>query len=124
MKPKIVKASSLEETSTPENCFIAENFSNKDISVAQARVKPGITTFSHHLIGVNEIYLITSGKGQVDVADLKSTKVSKGDLIVIPAGCSQRISNIGKKDLVFYCICTPKFTTECYCNEEAKNAPS
>ena len=73
---------------------------------------------AHHLVGVNEIYLITSGKGQVDVGDIKPTKVSQGDLIIIPAGESQRISNIGKTDLVFYCICTPKFTAECYRGEE------
>jgi mannose-6-phosphate isomerase-like protein (cupin superfamily) len=115
-----VRANTLKETPTPERCLIAENYSSNDVSIAQARIKPGITTFAHHLDGVNEIYLITSGKGQVDVGDIKPTKVTKGDLIVIPAGVSQRISNIGKTDLVFYCICTPKFTSECYCNEESE----
>jgi mannose-6-phosphate isomerase-like protein (cupin superfamily) len=118
MKPKIVKANSLKENPTLERCFITENYSTENISIAQARVKPGITTLAHHLIGVNEIYLITSGEGQVDVGDLQSTKVTSGDLIVIPAGVSQRISNIGKTDLVFYCVCTPKFTAECYRDEE------
>ena len=124
MKPKIVKANSLKETATAERCLITENYSAEDLSIAQARVKPGITTLAHHLVGVNEIYLITSGIGQVDVGDLKPTKVAKGDLIIIPAGASQRISNIGKTDLVFYCICTPKFTAECYrSGEEAKSKP-
>lgn len=118
MKPIIVKANSLKETPTLERCLIRENYSAEDVSVAQARIKPGITTMAHHLDGVNEIYLITGGKGQVDVGDMKSIKVTKGDLIVIPAGASQRISNIGEKDLVFYCICTPKFTAESYCEEE------
>ena len=118
MQPKIVKANSLREKPTLERCFITENYSVENISIAQARVKPGITTLAHHLIGVNEIYLIISGKGQVDVGDLEPTKVTSGDLIVIPAGCSQRISNIGTTDLVFYCVCTPKFTAECYCDEE------
>jgi mannose-6-phosphate isomerase-like protein (cupin superfamily) len=118
MKPKIVKAKFLKENPTLERCFITENYSTENISIAQARVKPGITTLAHHLIGVNEIYLITSGEGQVDIGDLQTTKVTSGDLIVIPAGVSQRISNIGKTDLVFYCICTPKFAAECYCDEE------
>jgi mannose-6-phosphate isomerase-like protein (cupin superfamily) len=118
MKPRIVKANSLKENPTLERCFITENYSIENISIAQARVKPGITTLAHHLIGVNEIYLITSGEGQVEVGDLQTTKVTSGDLIVIPAGVSQRISNIGKTDLVFYCICTPKFTAECYFDEE------
>ena len=67
MKPKIVKANSLKENPTQERCFITENYSAEDISIAQARVKPGITTLAHHLIGVNEIYLITSGEGQADI---------------------------------------------------------
>ncbi|MGO8805503.1 MAG: cupin domain-containing protein [Candidatus Bathyarchaeia archaeon] len=118
MKPKIVKGNALKEIPTAERVLIAENYSAEDVSVAQARIKPRITTLAHHLDGVNEMYLITSGTGQVDVGDLESTKVTRGDLIVIPAGISQRISNIGKTDLVFYCICTPRFTAECYCDEE------
>ena len=120
LKPIIVKANSLKETPTLERGLTTENYSAQDVSVAQARIKPGITTMAHHLDGINEIYLITSGKGQVDVGDMKSTKVTKGDLIVIPAGASQRISNIGKTDLVFYCICMPKFTAESYCFEETE----
>jgi len=122
MKPKIVKANSLKETVTHERCLLAENYSDEKISIAQARVKPGITTLTHRLTGVNEIYLVARGKGQVDVGDLKPTKVSAGDLVVIPAGASQRISNIGKTDLVFYCICTPRFTAECY-SEEGEGKP-
>ena len=123
MEPKIVKAISLTEFFTPERCFIAENYSSNGISIARARVKPGVTTVAHHLKGVDEIYLVTNGKGKVTVGDLEPTKVDVGDLIVIPAGTSQKITNIGKTDLVFYCICTPKFTANCYCDEEAESKP-
>jgi len=118
METKIVKAKTLRETPTEERCSVTENYSAENLSIALARVKPGITTAAHHLVGVNEIYIITSGKGQVDIGDLKPTRVSTGDLIIIPADVSQRITNIGKTDLVFYCICTPKFTAESYHNEE------
>jgi mannose-6-phosphate isomerase-like protein (cupin superfamily) len=120
LKPKIVKGNALKEIPTAERVLIAENYSAEDVSVAQARIKPGITTMAHHLDGVNEMYIITSGTGQVDVGNLESTTVTKGDLVVIPAGVSQRISNIGKTDLVFYCICTPRFTASCYNSEESK----
>jgi mannose-6-phosphate isomerase-like protein (cupin superfamily) len=40
--------------------------------------------------------------------------VRPGDVVVIPAGESQSIANTGAVDLVFYCICTPRFTPECY----------
>ena len=126
MEPKIVKAISLSEFLTPERCFIAENYSSKGISVARTRVKPEVTTLAHHLVGVDEIYLVnlvTSGKGKVTVGDLKPTEVGVGDVIVIPAATSQKIANIGETDLVFYCICTPRFTADCYCDEEAQSKP-
>ncbi|MGD0644170.1 MAG: cupin domain-containing protein [Candidatus Bathyarchaeia archaeon] len=121
MKLKIVKARSLSEYLTSERSFIAENHSSGGISVASARVKPGVTTVAHYLKGVDEIYLVTGGRGKVNVGDFEPTEVGAGDVIAIPAGTSQRITNIGKTDLVFYCICTPKFTSECYFDEEAKN---
>jgi len=124
MKPRIVKAHDSKETLTSERCFVAENYSADDISVAQARVKPGITTVSHHLEGVNEIYMIVSGEGQVDIGELPSTKVNAGDLVVIPAGTSQRISNIGENDLIVYCVCTPKFTSQSYHDHETKSKRS
>ena len=120
MKPIIVKANSSKEYSTDERCYVAENYSDEAVSVARARVKPGVTTASHHLKGSTEIYLITRGKGVVNIGNLPPTKISAGDVVVIPAGTSQRITNIGKKDLVFSCICTPRFTSECYVNEESK----
>jgi mannose-6-phosphate isomerase-like protein (cupin superfamily) len=123
METKIVKDSSLNEFLTSELCFIAENYSSKGISVARARVKPAVTTLAHHLSGVDEIYLVTSGKGKVTVGILEPTEVGVGDVIVIPAATSQKISNIGETDLVFYCICTPRFTADCYCDEQAQSKP-
>jgi mannose-6-phosphate isomerase-like protein (cupin superfamily) len=118
MEPKIIKASSLTEAETPERCSIAENYSCTEVSLARATVKPGVTTRAHHLKGVDEIYLIVSGKGKVELGNSKSAWVGAGDTIVFPAGASEKITNVGKADLVFYCICTPRFTAECYCNEE------
>jgi mannose-6-phosphate isomerase-like protein (cupin superfamily) len=118
MEPKIVKEKSLNEYLTPEHCFIAENYSSSEVSIARARVKAGVTTLAHHLRDVKEIYVVTSGKGKVSVGNLQPVDVAVGDVVVIPAGVSQKITNIGSTDLVFYCICTPKFTEACYCNEE------
>jgi mannose-6-phosphate isomerase-like protein (cupin superfamily) len=120
MEPKIIKAKSLSEHFTSERCFIAENYNTKKVSIARARVKAGVTTKAHHLRTVDEIYLITSGKGKVTVGNLSSTDVEAGDVIFIPAGTSQKITNTCNTDLVFYCICTPRFTDDCYCDEEAE----
>ena len=121
METKIVKVKSLKENLTPERCFIAENFSSSEVSVARARVKPGVTTVAHHLRGVDEIYLVTSGEGKVTVGNLQPAEVEAGDVIVIPAGTSQKITNTGSTDLIFYCICTPRFTEDCYFSEEAES---
>jgi mannose-6-phosphate isomerase-like protein (cupin superfamily) len=37
-----------------------------------------------------------------------------GDVVVIPAGVPQRISNAGPSDLEFYEVCTPRFRPEAY----------
>jgi mannose-6-phosphate isomerase-like protein (cupin superfamily) len=120
LQPKIVKANIPFEYLTPERCYIAENFSNKDVSIARATVKPGITTKAHHLKKIQEIYIITAGEGKVTFNGLESTNVSIGDVIVIPAEVSQKITNTGHTDLVFYCVCTPRFTEDCYFDDEAE----
>jgi mannose-6-phosphate isomerase-like protein (cupin superfamily) len=120
MKAEIIKTKLLKEYLTPERCFISENLSSEKVSIARARVKPGVTTVAHHLEGVDEIYIITKGKGRVYVDNLDIAEVSVGDVVAIPAGTSQRIANVGKTDLVFYCVCTPRFTLDCYVDEERK----
>ncbi len=117
MKPEVVKYDFENEFFTPERCFISEtwNSSNDEsLSIARARINPGVMTAFHYLKGVNKQYLITSGKGIAETGDLPPTEVGVGDMVIIPAGISQRITNTGKTDLVFYCICTPRFSTDCY----------
>jgi mannose-6-phosphate isomerase-like protein (cupin superfamily) len=102
---------------TAERCRILEvlnHATDPAVSVAEARVAPGVTTQLHRLHGVVERYLIVSGRGWVEVGGLEPSEVGPGDLVVIPAGVAQRIGNLGSEELVFYCICTPRFTPECY----------
>ncbi|MCL1976566.1 MAG: cupin domain-containing protein [Candidatus Bathyarchaeota archaeon] len=120
MKPMIVKASSLNMSFTSERCFIAENYGSNDnkVSIAIATVKPGVTTVAHHLEGIEEIYIITQGNGIIEIKGIEPTKVTVGDVIVIPDGSSQRIKNVGNCNLVFYCVCTPRFSQEKYFSDE------
>lgn len=120
MNPKIIKDKTLKQTPTPERCAIAENYSTPAVSIAKATVKPKTQTRTHHLKQVEEIYIITAGKGIVEVGSLKPTEVGVGDVVVIPPGVSQKITNTGEADLVFYCVCTPRFTADCYVDEEAQ----
>ncbi len=118
MEPRIIKARSLREYESSERCFIAENWSSPEVSIAKATVKPGVTTVPHHLEATSEIYVIVKGVCKVRCDRLKPAKVEAGDTVFIPAGTSQQVTNLGKSDLVFYCVCTPRFTQECYKNEK------
>ena len=117
MKPGIKKSSSVTEFSTAERCFISEIANDADdneVSIARARVEPGVTTAWHKLKGITERYLIIEGKGLVELEGLEPTDVSVGDVVRIPAETLQRITNTGKMDLVFYCICSPPFQQKNY----------
>lgn len=124
MKPAIVRGRdadlSRKERYTEERCHIAESWndaSDPGVSIARARVTPGATT-ALHALSVDERYLIASGRGRVEVEGLPPTLVEPGDVVVIPAGRTQRIENVGDTDLVFYCICTPRFEPEHYRDRE------
>jgi mannose-6-phosphate isomerase-like protein (cupin superfamily) len=91
------------------------------VSIARARVEPGVTTKAHHLDNVQEIYLITKGKGKVYIGSLEPEEIVEGDIAIIPPGTSQKITNIGETDLIFYCVCTPAFTQTQYHDEEAES---
>ncbi len=106
-----------DEFYTAEGCFILESWNQEEdpaVSIARARVAPGVTTRLHRLDGIVERYLILSGEGWVDVEGMDSRLARPGDLVHIPAGLGQRIANRGGTDLVFLAICTPRFMPRAY----------
>jgi mannose-6-phosphate isomerase-like protein (cupin superfamily) len=117
MDPIVARPDESKEFHTPERCSILETWNDArdpDTSIARARVAPRVTTQLHRLRGVVERYLIIEGSGFVHIGDSIAQAVAPGDIVVIPAGATQRITNSGNSDLVFYCICSPRFTPECY----------
>jgi mannose-6-phosphate isomerase-like protein (cupin superfamily) len=117
MRAEIRKANAINETGTQERCHILEvanDSGDEMVSIARAGVEPGMTTARHRLRGVAERYIIVAGAGRVELAGLEPTEVMPGDVVRIPPDTSQRITNIGTADLVFYCVCTPPFTPDCY----------
>ncbi len=105
------------ELYTPERCYIVELSNTPDdpeVSIARARVEPGVTTRWHRVVATTERYVIVEGRGRVEVDTLPPPEVGAGDVTIIPASCRQRITNIGLGDLVFLAICTPRFRPEAY----------
>lgn len=117
MKADIKKQNLKTEFYIAEKCYITE-LSNTpddpDVSIARARVESGVTTRRHRLKGITERYYIVSGKGLAEIGDLTPREVNPGDVVLIPPMCPQRITNIGKDDLIFLAICTPRYTRDAY----------
>jgi mannose-6-phosphate isomerase-like protein (cupin superfamily) len=119
MKGKAVirKQSEATEYYFAEKCFITE-WSNvpddPDLSIAQARVQPGVTTRLHRLHGITERYVILSGRGRFEADALPPQDVGPGDVVFILPMCAQRIANTGQDDLIFLALCTPRFVPEAY----------
>ena len=117
MKEAIKHQNLNNEFYTSEKCYITE-LSNMpddpDLSIARAKVKPGVTTHWHRLMGTAERYYIVNGRGCVEVGKQSPQEVKPGDIVLIPPMCRQRITNIGSEDLVFIAICTPRFSNDVY----------
>ena len=117
MKPSIKQQNLTDEFYTPERCYIAElsnSIDDPEVSIARARLEPGVTTRWHRLSATAERYYILSGEGRAQIGELVSREVSAGDVVLIPPMCPQRIANIGTEDLVFLAICTPPFSDDVY----------
>ncbi len=102
-----------------EGCYITElsnSEADPDLSIAKARVTPGVTTAWHRLNNTTERYCILSGVGRVEVGDDVPKDVSVGDVVIIPPMQRQRITNVGSEDLIFLALCTPRFQFENYEN--------
>lgn len=105
------------ESPTPEGCYIVEihnHEGDESCSIARARVKPGVTTQLHALHGIDERYVILEGSGLVEVGGESPIQVRALDVVAITAGTRQRITNNGATDLVFLCVCTPRFRNDAY----------
>jgi len=121
MQAQVKTARGVVEFETDERCYIQEianDAGDEQVSIARARVEPGITTAWHRLQGISERYIIVSGQGRVEIGDLQAIDVGPGDVVRIPADCRQRITNTGAENLVFYAVCAPRFQQNRYLSLE------
>ncbi|MES1930125.1 cupin [Salinisphaera dokdonensis CL-ES53] len=117
MQPEVMYQAAYSEFDTDERCAILEVSNHPGdpaVSIARARVAPGVTTAWHRLRNTVERYLIASGTGTVEIGDMAPAQVAPGDVALIPADTPQRIHNTGTQDLIFHAICSPRFRPDCY----------
>jgi mannose-6-phosphate isomerase-like protein (cupin superfamily) len=117
MKAQVCRFDATTEFATSERCAIVEVSNSEEdpgVSIARARVAPGVVTRWHRVAGTTERYVILEGTGRVEAGDDVREVVTAGDVVLIPPDCPQRIANIGEGDLVFLAICTPRFRAQNY----------
>ena len=117
MRAEIRRGQGFAEVKSNEGCYILEvsnDPGDEEVSIARARVEPGVTTRWHRLRQAAERYVIVSGKGLVEIRGVAPAGVESGDVVRIPPGAAQRITNTGEGDLLFYCVCSPRFRAEDY----------
>ena len=109
-----------QEFYTDEKCHIIEMMNTpkiENVSVSRARVEPGVTT-QNHALHFDEVYYVLSGKGEMQINNAEVKLLGSGDLAFIKRGSSQKITNVSDTDLVFLCVCTPRFRLDGYENKE------
>lgn len=117
MRPEILRPDPDKEIDTQERCYILEmsnSSADEAMSIARARVEPGVTTAWHRVAVTAERYVILEGEGCVELEGLPPEAVGVGDVVLIPPSIGQRITNTGAVDLVFLALCTPRFRPENY----------
>ncbi len=126
MQSAVIRPDPDKEYDTPERCFILEmsnSPADEALSIARARVEPGVTTAFHRVRDTVERYVILSGAGRVELEGAPAERVGVGDVVLIPPNVEQRITNIGASDLVFLALCTPRFRAANYEHTEAADKP-
>lgn len=121
MQPEVKQANAAVEFETDERCHITEianDPADEFVSIARARVETGVTTAWHKLDRISERYIIVTGQGRVEVDDMEPVDVLPGDVVRIPPGVAQRITNTGNGDLIFYAVCAPPFRQARYVSLE------
>lgn len=75
--------------------------------------------YIHELSNSPDDPLMSVARARLPLGGQTPQRVSAGDVVVIPAGCPQRIRCVGEQPLVFLAICTPRFEPACYENVDA-----
>lgn len=79
-------------------------------SLAWASLQSGEASLPHVLTN-EELYLFLEGEGAFFL-EAESRPVSKGDVLLVPAGARQYLKNTGPGPLEFFCLVSPPWSEE------------
>ncbi len=116
MVSKMIRYNSIKAYITKDGSEIREIIhptihGNSNISLAEARVKPGKKTEPHLHKKSEEIYQVLSGKGILRIED-EEYEIERGLAVIIMPGQVHSLVNTGKEDLVVTCCCAPAYQHE------------
>ncbi|OOZ38769.1 hypothetical protein BOW53_14325 [Solemya pervernicosa gill symbiont] len=113
---KTVKYSAAETYQTKDGSLIRElmhpdQHGNRNQSLAEAEVGPGVTTLLHCHHQSEELYHITAGQGLMTLANDQFDVVT-GDTVHIAPGVAHCIRSIGTNPLKILCCSSPPYSHE------------
>ncbi len=82
---------------------------NRQQSLAQAILAPGVATQLHRHHKTEEIYHFTSGSGRMRLG-AEEFPVAVGDTVCIPPGTPHCLHNTGREPLQLLCCCSPPYS--------------
>lgn len=84
---------------------------NRNQSLAEATIRPGLRTLLHRHLVTEEIYHVTAGSGVMTLGDGRF-EVGVGDTVLIPPGTVHCIEAAGDAPLRVLCCCSPAYAHE------------
>lgn len=96
----------LKEILHPKNDSLALGY-----SLAHASLKIGESSLPHCLENQSEVYYFLNGSGKIKIGE-EYQNITKGDVVLVPAGAKQHVENQGDEMLTFLCIVSPPWKEE------------
>ena len=98
-----------KDGSTIRELMHPDSQGNRQQSLAEATVPPGVKTVLHLHKQSEEIYYIVAGSGEMTLGE-NTFNVAVGDAVCIAPNTPHRIFNNNATDLKFLCACSPAYS--------------
>jgi mannose-6-phosphate isomerase-like protein (cupin superfamily) len=86
-----------------ETYLLKDNTLLKNLTISSTTLHPGKSTKGHKHPGKEEVYMIISGGGMMELDD-KEIGIQGGDMVLIEDGVFHRVHNTSDEDLYMVCI--------------------